>query len=343
MGFFSKLWKGVKNVFKGILKIFEPILKPLGKLMNSKFGKALMIGLSIFTLGSAMVAGYGAFMANVGNGFVSAFVEGGKAFLSTLTGIGGKEGATGTADKIAGKTGEGIVQTSETMTGLTEGTSAMVEGATQAGSAGLEGGGMLKQGQDLAMQSGASAMGGGQSGSIAFGPGETGDVMRRSVQSGGTGAGQGAMLPEMAGDTSKLAELTKGSTEGSKLLQAEGKGHWLSEAAEAGKKFTGNMFGKDSFMRSEGGGQIVGSLIQGAGNYYTEKDRQEFEDRIRRDWMRGDNNPNIRALRQQGVRAGNLAIPSAQDIASASRATANQNARRPYFQRPYGATAGGGG
>lgn len=322
MGFLSKLWKGVKNVFKGILKVFEPILKPLGKLLNSSFGKALMIGLSIFTLGSAMIAGAGAFSSGMaaGNGFISSFVEGGKVFLQTLTGMGGEEaakaGAEGAKLSAEGSSALKAATESSNLNVVAGGTPELVGQGSQAG-------GLLSQGQ--------------QAGGMAFGPGPTGDVMQRSVQAGGNVAGRGAMLPEMAGDAAKIAELTKPA---SSAIQTTEKGHWLSKAADMGKNFVGGL--KD-FAMSEGGGQVAGSLIQGVGNYYTEKDRQEFEDRIRREWSQGDRNANIRDMRTQSGRLGNLPTPSASGIATAAQNTANQNARRPYYQRPYGATAGTGG
>lgn len=270
-----------------------------------------------------MVAGYGAFTAAqaAGQGFVSAFVEGGKAFLQSVVGMGGKEGAgqAGTAVDAA-QTGEAIVQTGENLTALSEGTGALVEGATSTG------GGVLQQG--------AAAEG---AGSMAFGPGSTGDVMQRSVQAGGRGGGQGAMLPEMAGDAAKVAELTK---TGSQLQQGVEQGNWLSRAADAGKSFAGGL--KD-FAMSEGGGQVAGSLIKGVGDYYTVKDQQEFQDRIRREWAQGGRNPNIQNIRSASSRVGNIPAPSAAGIISAGRAAANQEAQRPYFQRPYGATAGTGG
>jgi hypothetical protein len=94
---------------------------------------------------------------------------------------------------------------------------------------------------------------------------------------------------------------------------------------------------------SEGGGQVVGSLIKGAGNYYTEKDRQEFEDRIRRDWMQGDKSEGVRNIRDQSARLGDMPTPSAQGVAAASGRTANANTQRPMFDRTYGAPAPAGG
>jgi hypothetical protein len=138
-------------------------------------------------------------------------------------------------------------------------------------------------------------------------------------------------LPPGAGDEAAMAALKTGS---GGAQQATAGGGWLEKAKSAGKAF-------GEFASSEGGGQVVGSLIQGAGNYYTEKDRQEFEDRIRRDWMSGDKSAGVRDARAQSARAGRLQTPDAQGIARASRAAANEGGGRPFFQRPYGAGAGG--
>lgn len=321
MGFLSDVWKGVKNVFKGILKVFEPILKPLGKLMNSSFGKALMIGLSIFTLGSAMVAGYGAFTAAqaAGQGFISAFVEGGKVFLSTLTGMGGKDAA-----------GAGA-----------EGASAAVEGAqasqaaTEASNLAVQAGGtpeLVGQAGQAAEAASAATQGGALSQAEAATQAATSAGQGAGAVQGTGGMGGMPNLPPAAGDAAKAAELAK--TGGSAAQQATAGGGWLEKAKNAGKAF-------GEFASSEGGGQVVGSLIQGVGNYYTEKDRQEFEDRIRRDWMSGSKSQGVRDARAQSARVGQLQAPDAQGIARASRSTANEGGQRPYFQRPYGAGAGG--
>jgi len=317
MGIFSAIGDAFKSVFKGIAKIFSPILKPLGKLMNSSFGKALMIGLSIFTLGTAMVAGYAAFSANMAaNGFLTAFVEGGKAFLTTLTGVGGGEGGM-------------LAPNATTSEAMVAGSGAAADATAlameQGGSAGVAG-----QSGLAGADSAGGALTEGAAGSGAFGPGATGDVTT-AVRSGGQAGGQsgaGAMLPEAAGDAAKVAELTAKNT--GAITSPGGGGGWLEKAAAGAKEFA----------MSEGGGNVVGSLIQGVGNYYTEKDRQEFEDRIRRDWMNKDG-AGVKGVRAESARVGKLGIPNAQDIARTSRTTAKEGGQRPQFERAYGAAAGG--
>ena len=316
MGFFSSIGKAFKSVFKGILKVFSPILKPLGKLLNSGIGKAIMIGLSVFTLGSAMLAGVGSFSTALTTGgpgsFINAFVEGGKTFVSTLTGIGGKEATKNAASELATEAGNLNV--------VAGGTPELV------GQSGLGGAGSI----DSAIGQGG-ALAEGAAGSMAMGPGPTGDAMTRAVQSGGQAAGQGAMLPEAAGAMGPAA----GANTAAEAVEATAMagGGWLDKAKKAGAGFM-------DFAKSEGGSNIVGSLIQGAGNYYTEKDRQEFQDRVRRQWGRGMDDAGIRDIRQQGARVGRLDTPNAQDIASVSRDTATTAGGRPHFERAYGAGAG---
>jgi hypothetical protein len=92
MGLLSKIWKGVKGVVGGIVdgvkKVFRAILEPVAKLFDSGFGKALMIGLAVFTLGSSLLAGVQGFLnpALQGQSFLTKFVNGGKEFLNTLLG-----------------------------------------------------------------------------------------------------------------------------------------------------------------------------------------------------------------------------------------------------------------
>lgn len=84
MGLLSKIWKGVKSIFSGIGKVFNAILKPVAKLFDSGFGKALMLGLAVFTMGASLIAGVQGFAQ--GTGFIGKFINGGKAFINTLLG-----------------------------------------------------------------------------------------------------------------------------------------------------------------------------------------------------------------------------------------------------------------
>jgi hypothetical protein len=309
MGFFSKIGKAFKSVFSGIMKVFEPILKPLGKLMESTLGKAIMIGLSIFTLGTAMVAGFQGFAGATG-GFLDKFVVGAKEFMTSLTGVGAKEapGVMGpTKEAAANLAGE-----SSQMALATGGPEALVGGAgAGGGNAALEGAKNLTQGNLAA------------AGDVVSGA----NVPKSILDAGAAGA---------AGPTKELA--AAGGKLATRTPPKEG-GGWLSKAADMGKDFAG---GLADFAKTDSGGQIIGSLIQGAGNYYTEKDRQEFDDRIRRQWGQGANDAGIRSIRDASARVGQLETPSAQGIAGAARDTANADRQRPTFNRAYGAAPTGG-
>lgn len=76
MGFLSKVGKGIKKAFKKVGKF-------VGKLASSKFGKILLIAAAVFTLGTALIAGVGAFASTAG-GFAAKFVAAGKAFVGAL-------------------------------------------------------------------------------------------------------------------------------------------------------------------------------------------------------------------------------------------------------------------
>jgi len=97
MGLFKSLKKLVKKVVGGVKKVFKKVGKVVGKVLNSGIGKLLMVGLTVVTLGTALVAGYGAFAAGMAGsqGFVASVIEGGKAFMSSLAGAGGKKAAEG--------------------------------------------------------------------------------------------------------------------------------------------------------------------------------------------------------------------------------------------------------
>lgn len=100
MGLLKDIGKAFGKVWKGITKVFKAILKPVAKFFSSDIGKALMIGVSIFTLGTSLLAGAQGFMA--GQGFLGKFVNGGKEFLNSLLGT-QFETATNAAGEVAGQ------------------------------------------------------------------------------------------------------------------------------------------------------------------------------------------------------------------------------------------------
>ena len=82
MGFFKKIFKGVKKVFKGIGKVIKKVTKPLGKLINKMgiFGQIGMFVLSMYA---------GPYLFNtLKNSFLSPmFTAAGKAGAAIKTGI----------------------------------------------------------------------------------------------------------------------------------------------------------------------------------------------------------------------------------------------------------------
>lgn len=226
MGFFSKLWSGVKNVFKGILKVFSPILKPLAKILNSSWGKALLLAVSVFTFGAALMAGGSAFAGTLagGQGFIQAFVEGGKAFVGSLLGTGAKDAAT---------TAEGATNAA----GLTEGAIA---------------GGIDPMALNAAEGAGEVAA----AGSSAFGPAASGDAVNRMVTAGtdAGAAGAGAMLPA-AGEVSGTGLLSKAAGNVAKTSQLETGGNWLTKAAK-------NAW---DFAKTDMGQNLIGAGLEGYG------------------------------------------------------------------------------
>lgn len=102
MGLFSGIGKIFSGIWSGIKKVFGAVMKPISKLLNSKLGKILMLAVSVFSMGTALLAGAQGFMS--GAGFIGKFINGGKAFMNSLIGsnfaVEGAE-AAGTAGAVA--------------------------------------------------------------------------------------------------------------------------------------------------------------------------------------------------------------------------------------------------
>jgi hypothetical protein len=309
MGLLSKIWKGVKNVFRGILEVFKPILEPISKFLDSKVGKALMIGLSIFTLGSAMIAGYGAFNASMaaGNGFINSFVEGGKQFVATILGKGDK------ANPASVEQAQGVGESVNASQTLQQSPAGAIKQEIAPASK------MLGQGAENATM--AAELG--TQGTQVAGTGGMGGMPNLPVE---------APINAPAAARTGLPSPTTGTTGGG--IQGTTGGKWLEKAKTMAGDFVG---GVRDFAETEGGGQVVGSLIQGVGNYYTEKDRQEFQDRIRREWADPSQTAKLRQI-------GNTPayVPNSRRSAQTAAQVAGRNTS-PYFARPYVSDTGIGG
>lgn len=124
MGLFSSIGKFFKKVWSGVKKVFSKIMKPIAKLLDSKLGKALMLAVSVFSMGSALLAGGKGFLA--GEGFIGKFINGGKEFLNSLIGtkfetVGG-DAAAGAADatgaaSVTGEVAGNAVSAGDVLTG----------------------------------------------------------------------------------------------------------------------------------------------------------------------------------------------------------------------------------
>ncbi len=276
MGLFSNIWKGVKNVFKGILKIFSPILKPLGKILNTGWGKALMLAMSVFTLGTSLLAGGTTFMQTAGS-FLDKFVAGGKEFITQFLGIKPK------GEQVAGAAVETGVQAG------TGGVAADVA-ATQA----VNPGQLLTQGMP----------GGGEvgRGSMAMGPPPTGDVMRQATAAGGGGAAGSGAIPGMtpgAPVTPSVSAVPGGIDPGGvsakAMTQMAAKPTAAAPMGFGGGQKTGNWLTKAAgkaweFANTEAGQQIIGGAMEG---YYqgARDDAYYAEQRRIDDMWRNPNDP----------------------------------------------------
>lgn len=262
MGLFSGIKKFFKKVWSGIKTVFSAVLKPISKFLGSDIGKAIMLGISLFSLGSAFIAGGKAFLG--AEGFLTKFVKGGQAFINDLFGTkfgeqaaeqvagAGAESAASLADQAAA---QNAAQTAETATGMVkEGVGNAVEGAGQ----------MADQGVQAAVETGQMIS---QGGGMKQGAVDMTKIMAEGGEIGPTIAQSQSGVP--------LNMIKSGADEG---------GHWLSKAAKAGL----------DFMATPGGGTVAGSVIKGIGDYYNLKDDQRFQDRIRRSF--NPNNPGYQQL-----------------------------------------------
>lgn len=210
MGWLKDIVKGVGNVItgivKGIGKLFGAVLKPIGKFLNTGWGKALLLAVSVFTFGAALIAGGQAFMGGLAanQGFISSFVEGGKAFVGSLLGTtqgGGKELAVGA--------GEG-------------GTGAIVPGSAEAFAEAGQGASMAQRAITEGVPDAASAAG-------------------NLVSGGALTQAEGALSTSMASNVAGVAGPTQslakaGGSLAKKAMDAD-KGNWLTKAAKGAWDF----------------------------------------------------------------------------------------------------------
>jgi hypothetical protein len=212
MGLFSALGKALGGIWDGIKKIFAPIMKPIAKLLNSKLGKVLMLAVSVFSMGSALLAGGKGFLA--GEGFIGKFINGGKEFLNSLLGTKldttappGVDAAGAVAEGV-GEVVPGAVQAGDVLTGANAATSqvgagGIAEAVPAAGQAPIVGAGGRTGAAEMAATGGEVTEAGGNwltkamSAAKDFAKSETGGTIIGNVLQGyGRGQEMQAYLDE---------------------------------------------------------------------------------------------------------------------------------------------------
>jgi hypothetical protein len=263
MGFFSSIAKGVKNVFGGIMKVFSPILAPLAKMMDTGWGKALMIALSIFTMGSAFVAAQAVYQGAIaaGQSMLSAFVQGGVEFVKVFL------GAEASGAQVSAGAGTAVGSTGVTNAEAFMGAGEAVQGLDAANKIAETGAATIKGAGELVAGAGSgAATGAGVGSGAAAGAGNTAKVAGAATQ---------------AGPTQALADA------GGKLA-TETSGNWLTKAANDAWDWAK----KDDFKNTK-------DLISGYSEYEDREDVQRHQDRYSRRWRK--DTEGLEALSQIGT------------------------------------------
>jgi len=276
MGLFSSIGKFFKKIGSGIKKVFKKIMKPIAKFLDSKIGKVIMLGIAVFTMGTALAAFKGGFSALQGSGFIAKFVNGGKAFLNSLV---------GTSFEVAGQAVEGA--------GVAAG--ALTEGATAEGA--------VNAGEVLAGADPAAVVGA-VNPTVAGGTGTMG-VPAAAPAAPGAEALTGVTVPPSAysGQAAAVRPVTLPSSAVPKVMPTGQEGNWLSRAATAAKEFAG----------TPGGATLIGGTMAGYGRG-AETDAWLQERRRVSDMFEDPNDPGVRGLAEQDYRVDvprNLAGASA--------------------------------
>jgi hypothetical protein len=247
MGLLSSVKKFGKSIIHGVHHVFEKVMGMVGKFMNSAWGKGLMLAVGIFTMGTALAAGYTAWAAAPAGDFIGALGQGASAMVNSLTG-----GALGTAAPTANATaatataaadpadvlnmanaGGGVSDIAQGMTGLAPGTPGVVGGLESA--AGPVGAGTM----DLSAATPAAAHA------------ATSGVGVLSQAQGflrGVGSGAGVRAPIVGAEGSNIGEAAGGL---------------LGRAAR----------GVANYASTAGGGQIVGNVLKGYGTGQMESEK----------------------------------------------------------------------
>lgn len=328
MGLFKKIKKGLSKVWKGIKKGFKKVMSKVGKFLNSKWGKILMIVASVFTLGTAMMAGYTAWTQATGS-VLQKFVAAGGDFVRSLVGMQTKYGAKGSlkagADAAKGAA-DAAAKTGEQLQGMqqaAEGAQAAVQGGDTVAAELAGATNNLNQPMDLAIDGGASSLAqGAKGGAEALGQGAAAGVQAGTPQAvtqmgqGGGVSGMGA-LEEIGAAGMDLANPVAQSVMGN-TPQAAG-GFWGGVAKAGGGLF--KQAGK--FIQSPSGQTMIGKTIEGLGQAMLEKeklkDERRYDEKVARQWRNYDwsginlgpeSNIGRNPIRHYGDRRDNTAYPT---------------------------------
>ena len=90
MGLFKSLKKLGSNIVRGVKKVFKKVGQAVAKFASSDLGKAILIIMTVASLGTALAAGHAAFSTAFagGNSILNASLKGAEAFLSSYFSIG---------------------------------------------------------------------------------------------------------------------------------------------------------------------------------------------------------------------------------------------------------------
>lgn len=267
MGLFKSIKKGFKSLWKGVKKVFKKVGKAIGKVLNSKWGKILMVAAAVFTGGMAIAAGFQAFSASTATTFFGKFAAGAKGFLTGLM------KPMDQAKKMFGgaaKAAEGVAQVG-TAAGQTGGELAAVTDVS--GAAVQEGAQVMGGATDVA--AGVSEAAAGGVGEAAVGAAQMGAEAEAAAGGVGFSLEKGLTKPGLLQRAGQGIQ-SVGETVGAGIESVAPKGGWLRNAASAGY----------DFMNSPVGGY----LLSGYGKGMELQEEQDFQDRYRQAW-RDPNNP----------------------------------------------------
>lgn len=305
MGFFSKIGKGIKKVFKGIGKVFKKVFGAIGKAFNSKLGKAIMLVAGVVTMGTALAAGYSAYSAaaTAGESFLTSLSAGASGFMSSLTG-----GAIGSGNKYVGAAGDAAkAAQSVSQTNKVAETAKQAENVVgQAGEAGdlLEKASNAQKGiTDAVGKAGSEALSSGSKGlppvteSQAIpGAGSTGEAssllgQTSNAQNSLASPGSEGLAPVVESQATPGAGASNFGT-----TQAVPPGSTFEPMApgtvpDKGAGGGGGLLSKAmDFAKSDGGGNIIGKVVQGysEGRMQEEQAKEELKRRRRLDQQWAD-------------------------------------------------------